>query len=228
MGIQSFFKLNRLTIPTAEPFCIGNVALAINFSVDNAALNTPGGQRFDKELGNDAMIGVLQNAQAFIENAFSMAPTKNIAQVTLHVESFDGVAFSYFGGDIHLSSDYVENNNPGNSQALKTEITGVLYHEETHVLQNSNGAPSGVIEGVADFIRLRAGYAVWERRQGGKWDDGYSTTAFFFDWIDSTQTDDFVNKLNQKLGITPWNVNFFVDLTGKDVDTLWQEYQNSI
>ena len=70
----------------------------------------------------------------------------------------DGVAYTT-NNEIHLSSGYVGDY----SGDVKTEITGVLYHESTHVWQwngNQNGqANGGLIEGIADYVRLKAGYA---------------------------------------------------------------------
>lgn len=61
---------------------------------------------------------------------------------------------------------------------VKRFITGVLYHESTHIWQwNGNGqAPGGLIEGIADYVRLKAGYAPsnWVKPgQGDRWDQGY-------------------------------------------------------
>ena len=59
--------------------------------------------------------------------------------------------------------------------AFVHEIHGVLLHEMVHVLQHPDG-PSGLIEGIADWCRLKAGWAAahWNEGLGGdKWDAGY-------------------------------------------------------
>ena len=61
------------------------------------------------------------------------------------------------GNGIHLSAQYVS----GYSGDVRTEVTRVLYHEVAHVWQwdGQGQANGGLIEGVADFVRLKAGYA---------------------------------------------------------------------
>ena len=57
---------------------------------------------------------------------------------------------------------------------VKTEITGVLVHESTHIWQwdgNGQSVLGGLIEGLADYVRLMAGYAPshWVKpRQGDR------------------------------------------------------------
>ena len=112
---------------------------------------------------------------------------------------------------------------------VKREITGVLYHETTHVWQwNGNGqsVPGGLIEGIADFVRLKANYAPahWVGPGGGdRWDQGYDVTARFLEYCDGLQSG-FVAELNKKMrdGYSP---SFFQELLGKSVDTLWADYK---
>lgn len=209
-------------------------AAATTFEVNNNVPDTPGGQRFNNELGVENMRKVLSDAASFIQGQFSLSTPKDIATATLTLESFDGVA-NTVGSEIHLSADYIAGQ-PADTAALVREITGVLYHESTHVWQNINGDYGsdqffrGVIEGIADWIRLKSGFpsAGWQpRARGGNWYDGYTTTAYFLDWIDSTQKPNFVNELNQKMA-DPWSNDFFLQLVGRGVDELWQDYQNSI
>jgi len=198
----------------------------------NIDLDTPGGLRFSQEFGD--AVDVLRDATTYIQKAFSLSTPKDIPTVTLTVESFDGVAQTG-GSEIELSSDYVASQ-PNDTTALHYEITGVLYHEMTHVWQNNNGAYgtdqyfTGTIEGVADWVRLTANFpsAGWSpRSRGGNWYDGYTTTAYFLDWIETTYKQNFVNELNLKMA-QPWSNDFFLQLVGIGVDELWTNYQNSI
>jgi len=98
-----------------------------------------------------------------------------------------------------LSAEYVANYQGD----VKNEITGVLYHEMTHVWQwdGKGGAPSGLIKGIADYIRLTAGFAPshWVNPgSGDKWDQGYEVTAYFLQYCD-TVASGFVAKMNSKL-----------------------------
>lgn len=95
----------------------------------------------------------------------------------------DGVAYttgSDSGDDdkkIYFSIDYILDvskrlSQPGQSGA---EIHGVLVHEMVHCWQwNGLGtAPGGLIEGMADFVRLKAGLSPSHWKRGGeKWDAG--------------------------------------------------------
>lgn len=116
----------------------------------------------------------------------------------------------------------------GYSGNVKTEFTGVLYHEMTHVWQwNGNGqAPGGLIEGIADFVRLKANYAPshWVKPgQGDRWDQGYDVTARFLDYCNGLRNG-FVAELNKKMR-SGYNNSYFVDLLGKTVDQLWTDYK---
>ena len=108
------------------------------------------------------------------------------------------------------------------------QVTGVLYHETTHVWQwdGQGQANGGLIEGIADYVRLKAGYAPghWvQPGQGDRWDQGYDVTARFLDYCDSLKPG-FVALLNAKMkdGYTD---DFFAQILGKTVQQLWQDYK---
>ncbi|KAJ1700716.1 hypothetical protein LUZ63_000495 [Rhynchospora breviuscula] len=107
-----------------------------------------------------------------ISREFKQAPAdrKSVNLITLIIESMSGVAYTS-NNDIHFSADYIGNY----SGDVKTEFNGVMYHEMTRVWQwNGQGkAPGGLIEGIADFVRLKANYAPshWVKPgQGDRWD----------------------------------------------------------
>lgn len=118
------------------------------------------------------------------------------------------------------------------------EIEGILLHEMTHMYQQDDKAPgegtyarmANVIEGVADFVRIRAGSpppgAVPSK--AGEWDDeGYWKPAFFLLWID-VRNPDFLYRLNLSMkpgdGIA-WTPDTITDIAGETVDGLWAQYQ---
>ncbi|KNA12593.1 hypothetical protein SOVF_124460 isoform A [Spinacia oleracea] len=200
---------------------------AVTYSVTNTATNTAGGTRFNNEVGSDYARQTLSSATDFIWNTFQQtnpADRKStIQQVSLTVETMDGVAYTS-NDQIHLSANYVQ----GYSGNVKTEVTGVLYHEMTHVWQwTGNGqAPGGLIEGIADYVRLKAGYAPshWVRAgQGNRWDQGYDVTARFLDYCNSLRNG-FVAELNKKMR-GGYSDAFFNDLLGKSVNQLWTDYK---
>ena len=200
---------------------------AVEYVVTNNAGNTPGGVRFNNEIGSKYSKQTLISATDFIWRLFqqkSNADRKNVPKVSLFIDDRDGVAFTS-NNEIHVSARYIN----GYSGNVKTEITGVLYHESTHIWQwNGNGqsTPGGLIEGIADYVRLKAGYAPshWVKPgQGDRWDQGYDVTARFLDYCNSLRNG-FVAELNKKLR-NGYSANFFVELLGKNVDQLWKDYK---
>ena len=200
---------------------------AVEYVVTNNAGNTPGGVRFNNEIGSEYSKQTLISAADFIWRLFqqkSNADRKNVAKVSLFIDDMDGVAYAS-NNEIHVSARYIN----GYSGNVKTEITGVLYHESTHIWQwNGNGqsTPGGLIEGIADYVRLKAGYAPshWVKPgQGDRWDQGYDVTALFLDYCNSLRNG-FVAELNKKLR-NGYSANFFVELLGKNVDQLWKDYK---
>lgn len=113
------------------------------------------------------------NSNSTSEGAF---PT--IHSITIFVRRMDGVAYTTSGmidpaaKEIHCSAAYF-------GQSAFSEISGVLIHELVHVWQRDGlgSAPGGFIEGLADYVRLKAGLGAkhWRRSRPGQdqsWDAG--------------------------------------------------------
>ncbi|XP_071729953.1 uncharacterized protein [Rutidosis leptorrhynchoides] len=199
---------------------------AVDYTVTNTAATTAGGIKFTQDIGDEYTTQTLNSATNFIWTTFdqtSDSDKKDVSQVNVFIDDMDGVAYTS-NNEIHVSAKYIQ----GYSGDVKTEITGVLYHEMTHVWQwNGNGqAPGGLIEGIADYVRLKAGYAPshWvQPGQGDRWDQGYDVTARFLDYCNGIRNG-FVAELNKKMR-GGYSDGFFVDLLGKTVDQLWDEYK---
>ncbi|CAN6304746.1 unnamed protein product [Urochloa humidicola] len=199
---------------------------AVTFTATNTASNTTGGERFDQAVGLAYANQVLSNASTFIWSTFNQttpADRKPVDAVTLVVADVGGVAFTS-DDVITLSAPYVGNY----SGDVKTEVTGVLFHETTHVWQwdGQGQANGGLIEGIADYVRLKAGYAPghWVKPgQGDKWDHGYDVTARFLDYCDALKPG-FVAELNAKMK-NGYTDEFFAQILGKNVQELWQDYK---
>lgn len=117
---------------------------------------------------------------------------------------------------------------------VREEITGALHYMlAVHYAldDESPAAVRWVTEGIAAWVRLRAGYASLEdRRPGGSVDEDYKTTGFFFDWLDRTYPD-AVYLLNQALDPSDqvsWSERVFEQITGKDLAALWSDYQATL
>ncbi|KAF7127414.1 hypothetical protein RHSIM_Rhsim11G0158800 [Rhododendron simsii] len=219
---RTMFSLSFLVTLT---FLTGNQA--VKYTVTNNAATTPGGMKFANQIGIECSKRTMSSATEFIWKTFRQASNtdrKNLDKVSLSIDSMEGVAFAS-NNEIHFSANYIQQYT-GN---VKTEFTGVMYHEMTHVWQwNGNGQPipRGLIEGIADFVRLKAGYAPshWVKPgQGDRWDQGYDVTAHFLDYCEGLRSG-FVAELNKKMR-TGYSGNYFVELLGKTVDQLWSDYK---
>jgi hypothetical protein len=203
-----------------------NAVSAVDYTVTNRASATAGGARFTRDIGVDYSKKTLASATDFIWRTFQQsnaADRKNVQTVNLFIDVMGGVAYA-IDNEIHVSNDYIGNY----SGDVRREITGVLYHEMAHIWQwNGNGqTPGGLIEGIADFVRLKANYAPshWvQAGQGDRWDQGYDVTAKFLDYCNGLRNG-FVAELNKKMK-TGYSAQYFVDLLGKTVDQLWKDYK---
>ncbi|KAL6347078.1 hypothetical protein AAG906_012329 [Vitis piasezkii] len=199
---------------------------AVEYEVTNNAGSSAGGVRFTNEIGIPYSRQTLVSATDFIWGVFQQntpEERKTVQKVSLIIENMDGVAYAS-NNEIHVNANYIGSY----SGDVKSEFTGVLYHEMTHIWQwNGNGqTPGGLIEGIADYVRLKANYAPshWvQPGQGNRWDQGYDVTARFLDYCNSLRNG-FVAELNKKMR-SGYSADFFVELLGKTVDQLWTDYK---
>ncbi|KAJ4289180.1 hypothetical protein N0V90_011522 [Kalmusia sp. IMI 367209] len=160
-------------------------------------------------------------------------PTRSI---TLVLRSMPGVAYTT-GRDIdddhkeiHFSTDYI-NHIP--EARKKEEMQGVIVHEMVHCWQHNalGTAPGGLIEGIADWVRLKAGFAPphWKRTADSDWDAGYERTGFFLEWLEAAHGGDVVRKINEGLrGCKYESDTFWKRCCGKSINHLWKEYKSSL
>lgn len=185
----------------------------------------------------------------------SLPPTRS---VTLILRAMGGVAYTTSidldvdHKEIHFSLTYIARN--AGLKDLRHELVGVLTHELVHCYQHTHPPgnpsaprpPSGLIEGIADFVRLKAGLSPphWKRpvcstELPTSWDRGYQDTAFFLEWIEDVKIGTgAIGKLNDKLFRTGYvdrkqdTINsatvaeegFWQGLFGAEVQDLWREY----
>lgn len=128
--------------------------------------------------------------------------------------------------EIHFSAEYIEQ-----TQASRKadEILGVLTHEMVHCYQyNGKGScPGGLIEGIADWVRLNSGLSPphWKQEFTGKWDAGYHHTAYFLEYIEGRYGEGSIRKMNEKLRVEKYvEKSFWTELVGRPVDQLWSDY----
>ena len=177
-----------------------------------------------------------------LDHLYNTFPGSNVPptrSVTLILRPIDGVAFA---SSIPLDDDHKEitfNLNhiqhfAGNGVRCRDEIIGVATHELTHCFQyNALGtAPSGLVEGIADFVRLKAGLAPphWKgakEDRGDKWDAGYQKTAYFLNWLEETYGSGTVAKINETMRVIKYDDkkfwgSIFAECDG--IDVLWKKY----
>lgn len=156
-------------------------------------------------------------------------PTRS---VTLILRDMPGVAYTTGTEldddhkEVHFSLHYIAGIKP---ERLADELAGVVVHELVHCFQyNGLGTcPGGLIEGVADWVRLRRGLAPphWKRHADGAWDGGYERTAYFLDYLEGRFGEGTVRRLNEKLRVQQYEEKaFWTELVGRPVEQLWADY----
>jgi hypothetical protein len=156
----------------------------------------------------------------------------NVKKLIVKVYPFDGVAFTRNGvittvKEIHISSTYIEKI-PDNRKI--TELEGVLCHEMVHAFQydGNHTAPTGFIEGIADYYRLRMGLAPphWNQTHPDNWDVGYEKTGFFFDFLDKNVAPNAIKRMNLYLRDHTWSENdIFQSTCGESAKNLYNVYR---
>jgi len=132
--------------------------------------------------------------------------------------------------EIHFSTDYINSVPDGRK---KEEMQGVIVHEMVHCWQHNalGTAPGGLIEGIADWVRLKAGFAPphWKRRGDSDWDAGYERTGYFLEWLEEAHGADVVRRINDSLRTCKYeSAALWHDCCGKTVEHLWKEYKTAL
>ncbi|KAL0702385.1 hypothetical protein Bca4012_058507 [Brassica carinata] len=187
-----------------------SLANAVDFSVVDNTGDSAGGRRFREEIGDvNYATKLLRAATAFTWRLFQQAnkssDRRSTPKISMVMENGNRVAYSS-QDKIHFNAGY---------------LAGVAGD-----WNGAGQALSGLIEGIADYERMKAGYAAshWVGPgQGNRWDQGYYATMRFLDYCNDLRNG-FVAKLNMKMR-NGYSDGFFVDLLGKDVNQLWREYK---
>ncbi|KAJ5561598.1 hypothetical protein N7461_000359 [Penicillium sp. DV-2018c] len=185
--------------------------------------------------------------------------------VTVFLRDYSGVAYTTgtelddAHKEIHVSLPYIEHctSGPSAKEDPLHELVGVLTHELVHCYQHTappgspetgdekiSRPPGGLIEGIADFVRLKAGLEPphWKRPVSAadrppKWDVGYQHTAYFLAWLEDVRVGmGAVALLNDRLLRVGYlgegekeeageeGVPFWKGLFGAGIEDLWEEY----
>ncbi|TKA24877.1 hypothetical protein B0A50_06606 [Salinomyces thailandicus] len=169
--------------------------------------------------------------------AHSSTSRPGTRSVTLVLRQYQGLAYTT-GTDldsdhkeIHINLGYIARIAPAQA---RHELLGVITHELVHCFQwNAEGTCNGgLIEGVADWVRLNAGLAAghWRQEAGGEWDGGYQHTGYFLQWLEEKFGAGTVRKLNGCLKAGKYDEAelFGACCDGKKVGELWKEYAEDL
>ncbi|GAB1742787.1 hypothetical protein NU219Hw_g8497t1 [Hortaea werneckii] len=164
-------------------------------------------------------------------------PRPGTRSVTIILRQYPGLAYTT-GSDldddhkeIHINLDYILR---VGAERARHEVLGVICHELVHCFQwNAGGScPGGLVEGMADYVRLNAGLAArhWKREAGGQWDAGYQHTGFFLQWLEERFGAGTVRRLNGCLRVGRYDEErvFGECCQGRRVGELWREYREEL
>ncbi|KAL3623520.1 hypothetical protein CASFOL_032336 [Castilleja foliolosa] len=196
---------------------------AVNYTIANSKGSRPW---FDKEIGLKYALDTMIKSTNFIWNIFDKNYRKTVNQVSLiFVDNMVGVADTN-NDKIYVSASYIQ----GLGKEKKNEFTGIVYSQMTRVWQfNGNGkTPKKLLGGIADFVRLKAGFesASWVKPGGGeKWDESTNVTARFLAYYNYVMKG-FVSQLNKNM-TSRYTESFITDYLGLPMDQLWNGYQKN-
>lgn len=180
--------------------------------------------------GNEDLEQQVQNVLNLLYTPNSIRP--GTRSVTFVLREYAGLAYTT---GIDLDDDHKEIHiNLAYIAKLKGEprheILGVVCHELVHCFQwNAEGTCNGgLIEGIADYVRLNAGLAAkhWVQEADGKWDGGYQHTGYFLEYLEQRFGKGTIRKLNDSLREGKYDEKkvFGGCCGGSEVGELWKEY----
>lgn len=190
--------------------------------------------------GSSIFLSNIKGAEDFetqVQNVLNLLYTPDshrpgTRSVTLVLREMDGVAYTT-GKDldddhkeVHFNLNYIRHDRSNQ----RHEILGVMCHELVHCFQwNAEGTcDGGLIEGIADWVRLRAGLAAvhWKRDVDGDWNGGYQHTGFFLEYLEQRFGPGTVRSINACLSKGKYDEEkiFHQCCDGHKVSDLWHAY----
>ena len=133
------------------------------------------------------------------------------------------------GARVRLNAGWLANN--------PASLDAILIHEMAHVAQHYKWyrwfkIPGYWTEGIADYARYKLGYTNgWRCPQCSvafpHYTYGYACAGAFLLFVDATCGSNVVRQLNTELRRGSYSDRFFAKATGKSLDELWVEFQQS-
>lgn len=127
------------------------------------------------------------------------------------------------GTTINIAAHYVKAN---------PDDLGMVAHEATHVIQHyPKYDPVWLVEGIADYVRYyivepgtpRAHFDI----NKSSYKNGYQPAAGLLDYVQRTYGNNAIVRINAALREDTYKDDLFKELTGKDLDQLWQDFKQS-
>lgn len=236
-------KLSEIKFHTTDPDAGWENFVSPAIIFQDKAPDTKGSQYY-KELVQKRQEYLQYHAKAVAKLLYfsDQDERPEVRTITYSLENRPGEVSAKSGSvpniSIMYSTDWIEKSYASSMYKLDYETKGVLFHEMTHAFQlEPKGIPPysqpntawQITEGMADAIRIHAGYLpMTNRKPGGYWQDGYQTTGFFLEWL-TTKDPDALKKINASmLHLNPWSFDGAMEYTfgnGVTTDQLWNEYQ---
>ncbi|GFP84618.1 basic secretory protease [Phtheirospermum japonicum] len=207
------------------------LADVVDYKVVNTVPNSPGGRRFDEEIGVPFTLETMKTINLFIWKIFKQntdAQRKQVPLLTLNITKLeDGIMGETGENNVYISSTCIQQYFPPGP--IKFWFASLLYHEMTHIFQWSGQgtAPGGLTEGIADYVMVKSNYYdpndYTKPGEGNSWDEGYGVTARFLEYCDSLR-DGFTADLNNMMREV-YKDEYFQDLLGISLDQVWSDYK---
>lgn len=237
----------------------------LNIEFINKDMLTPGSQLFYQAVPNPGIF--FRDLVYAVVDQLYRHDLNNCPQLKLlkfYLEDVESGVPAYVTNDrqtlvsaLHLNSNYIAklmhldkpsspnllpssvHKSPSMAQ-LQHEIAGVLTHELVHIFQydGAGKAPGGLIEGLADLVRLRCGFIPphWSpmHQLPERWDHGYEKTAFFLSWFEEFWIRQSNMKPDRPLAVLlnlrlmaplESDEDILAELTGISSDEAWETYQ---
>lgn len=128
------------------------------------------------------------------------------------------------GTNIHISANYIKSYSDLGD--VQKEVKGIImYYLSPIWAWDGNGkAPMGLVTGIANYMRWKAGLEskYWMKPgQGDRYDQGFEVTGYFLAYCESLSAG-FVAHLNHKMKHS-YSDRYRYELLGKNVDELWAD-----
>ncbi|KAM5342878.1 hypothetical protein ACJ41O_013844 [Fusarium nematophilum] len=178
----------------------------------------------------DCMTTAAKNVLQLLYVPPSLPPTRSITLVLTDMPEIARLLEGELGPDhrvIELSISYIGMLFQG--ATVTKAFAGLITHHMVHCVAYSwsSQISAGFIEGIADWVRIRAGLAseFWREDADGGWDDGYHYTAYFLEYVENRFGEGTIRGIIHTINNRPLDAStVWTEVTGHSVEDLWQQY----